>query len=66
VGLPLNEHAEVLLGVQAVVLVAITKPTWQDADNVVLGRDFLSFGQAATVGSMLVVVTPGVGLRYAL
>jgi PEGA domain len=66
VGLPLGEHAELLLGAQALVLVAITKPTWQDADNVVLGRDFLSFGPGAMVGSMVVVVTPGVGLRYEL
>jgi PEGA domain len=66
VGLPLGEHTEVLLGVQALVLVAITKPSWQDADNVVLGRDFLSFGEAAMVGPVLLVVTPGVGLRYEL
>ncbi len=66
VGLPLGEHTELLLGVQALVLVAITKPMWKDADNAVLGRDFVSFGESSTVGPVLLVLTPGVGLRYEL
>jgi len=33
---------------------------------VVLGRDFLSFGEQTVGSSLLLVVTPGVGLRYEL
>ena len=66
VGFRLGEHAEVLVGAQALFLVPFTKPSWEDADEVVLGRDFLSFGQASIVGSLVVVVTPGIGFRYEL
>ena len=66
IGFRVGDHAELLVGAQALVLVGLAKPTWRDSDTFVLGRDFLSFGDAAMVGAVLVVVTPGIGLRYEL
>jgi hypothetical protein len=62
----LGDHVEISAGVQAIVLVALSQPAWRDHDNVVLGRDFLLFGEQTTAGSLVVVLIPGLGLRYEL
>lgn len=66
VAVRLAERLDVTLGVRALVLVALTQPTWTDRDEVILGRDFISFGEQTIGSPLVVIVTPGIGLRYEL
>src|SRR5262249_34064521 len=66
VGWRVAEHVELTAGAAVLVLVALTQPRWQDEDVIVVARDFVSFGDQRLAGSIVVLVTPGLGLRYEL
>jgi hypothetical protein len=65
VGMRLGERLELSAGVEAMVLLAISQPTWSDARPVVAATDGLAtFGAQELAGRTILVVAPGLGARY--
>jgi hypothetical protein len=65
-----GRHFELSAGVTAIVLAALKKPTWRDASPVGTGLPPdrgdgpATFGSESLAGSTVIVVVPGVGVRY--
>lgn len=65
------KNLEITFGVEVDVLAAIAKPTWNDATTILTsnrdrGDGLATFGEQSTAGSLLLFVSPSVGLRYEL
>ena len=71
IGRRFGEHFELSLGVEVLLMPAISQPKWNYGKNVLTtnipntqGDGTGDFGAAATTGSFMVLVTPGLGARY--
>jgi len=67
----IGKNLEITFGVEVDVLTALAKPTWNDGTTLLTsnrdrGDGLATFGEQSTVGSLLVLVAPSVGLRYEL
>jgi hypothetical protein len=71
IGRALTKHLEINAGMEILLMTAIVQPTWKDKSEVLTGRtnrgDGLGiFGEQTMLGSALLFISPGVGLRYEL
>ena len=67
IGVRVLDQLELSAGVQALFLIAISKPRWGADENpplVVPGDGFSTYPDEALVGDLMVVVAPSVGARY--
>ncbi|HVY49345.1 MAG TPA: PEGA domain-containing protein, partial [Minicystis sp.] len=67
VGFRVNDHLQLFADVQALFLVAVKAPRWGDDANppLVLGADgFAKYPTDTLVGTLVVVLAPGVGARW--
>lgn len=69
-GVKLGERLEVGLGIEAMVLFAISQPKWADKVPIVPGASYhvgqLTFGNQSMTGGTIVLFTPNLGVRYEL
>lgn len=65
-GVKVVEHLELSVGVEAMILVAFSQPTWdQDKGKVLAATDGEArFASETLTGKAMVVVVPGLGARY--
>lgn len=69
VGRAIAKNFEVNLGVETLLMTALSQPTWSDGTGIVTsstgrGDGLATFGDQSTAGKVLVLVAPGVGARY--
>lgn len=70
-GRAIGKHLEVNVGVEVLLMTALAQPGWRDRAEVLAGGagrgDGLGvFGQQTMLGSVLLLASPGIGLRYEL
>ncbi len=64
-GVRFAEHFELTAGVQALMLIAIAAPTWDDSTELGAGADGIgTYPDEQTLGDFVLGVAPGVNLRY--
>jgi PEGA domain len=64
-GLRFGEHVELSLGVEALVLVALSQPSWDGTRQLNAGADGIgTLPSERLVGRVVFMVAPGVGARY--
>jgi len=66
VGVKLGDHLELNAGIDAMIFVALTQPTWNDkaASFQAAGDGIAHFEPQALAGKTVVVLGPGLGARY--
>lgn len=69
IGRHVTKQIEIDLGVEVLMMAALTQPRWRDqtpvvTSNVARGDGLATFGERTTAGSFLVFVAPGLGARY--
>jgi hypothetical protein len=65
VGLRLSSHVELSVGVEGLILVGLSRPTWDASRSIFAAADGAgTFAAERLTGSIVVLVSPGVGIRY--
>lgn len=63
--IPIGDHVEISAGLEAMVLIGLSTPKWDEALEVELaGSQLGTFGPEALAGRVLVLFAPGVGVKY--
>ena len=69
-GIALGPHLEVSVGIEVLLLAALDRPAWTDAQPVVAapagqnGDGLATFGRQSLAGSIVGTMTPSIGVRY--
>ena len=65
IGVRMGKHVELSLGLEAMLLVPLTSPSWPKTQEINAGSDGIgSFAEERLLGKAVVVVSPGMGARY--
>jgi hypothetical protein len=64
-GLRVTEHVEVSAGLEALVLIGLTRPTWDHGHRVDASRDGVAlFAADRLAGPLALMLAPGLAARY--
>lgn len=64
-GVKVGRHVELSLGLEVMLLVPLTSPTWPKSQEINAGGDGIgTFAEERLLGRVVVAVSPGVGARY--